>query len=469
MNKPELKKVKIVATLGPKSDSKENILKLAQAGVDVFRFNMSHCPKEEALERKKNIVAAEKVVGRKLTIMGDLMGPKIRIGEINPEGPVVTDDIVEFVPGAIVGNPKMISVNIPNVVENLEKGNEIYLGDGDIKLEVIEKTSKGVKAKVIVGGEVRARMGFSAKALSLANFALTAKDKNDIKLMLEIGADALAVSFVQTERDIKAVRALLPKEGAPFIIAKLETLAGVENAEKILLEADGLMVARGDLGFAVPMPELPHIQKDLINLAMRMGKPVITATQMLESMTNNHLPTRAEVTDVANAILDGTDAVMLSGETAKGKFPVIAVETMASIIRTAQDKVLVRYFNDEKHSAQAITSGAEQIADQIGARLIVVFTTSGRTARLISRHRPNQVIIALSPDPATMKDLNFTWGTFPMPSKELKNVNMMLEEAKKVAKDNPFIKLEKGEAFVVSAGIPFGESVSTNMVYVDRI
>ena len=460
------KKVKIVATLGPKSDSKESILKLAQAGVDVFRFNLSHCPREEAVSREKNIRAAEKVVGRKLTIMGDLMGPKIRIGEINPEGPVKAGDIVEFVPGVIVGTPNKISVNISNVVENLEVGNEIYLGDGDIKLEVVKKTAKGAEAKVIVEGEIRSRMGFSAKALALANFALSAKDKNDIKLMLDIGADALAVSFVQTDKDIKAVRALLPKENPPFIIAKLETLAGVENAEKILMEADGLMVARGDLGFAVPMPELPHIQKNLIQLALRMGKPVITATQMLESMTNNHLPTRAEVTDVANAVLDGTDAVMLSGETAKGKYPVIAVETMANIIREAQDKVATREYNDESHVAQAITGSVTRIADQLGARLIIVYTNSGRTARLLSRHRPDQIIIALSSEDSVLQDLNFTWGVFPLKNKKLTSANALLAEAKKIVDESKIIKLAPGEPYVITAGVPFDGSPSTNLITV---
>ena len=465
-----LKKVKIVASLGPKSDSKETILKLAEAGVDVFRFNFSHCNREEAMHREKSVRIAEKKMGRKLTIMADLMGPKIRIGVVSPDPtPIKEGEILEIVFGAEEGTGKRVSLNIPHVLENLVAGDEIYLGDGDIKLQVESTISGGVRTRIIVGGDLRARMGFQARTLALARFELSEKDKNDIKTALEIKADAIAVSFVQTADDILAVRALLPKERQPYIVVKLETLAGVENAEKIMEVADVLMIARGDLAFAAPLPELPHIQKQLINLCLRLGKPVITATQMLESMTWNYFPTRAEVTDVANAILDGTDAVMTSGETAKGKHPVVTIETMVKIIETAEKHVVPREFNDDTNAVDGVTSSATKIANQVGAKLIVAFTESGATARLISRHRPTQPIIALCPNKATLHDLNYTWGVYPKAIKQVLTVQAMMNEAKRVALKNDIVQLEKGDSIVVVAGIPFGKSGATNMVLVQRV
>lgn len=464
------KKVKIVASLGPKSDSKETILALAENGVDVFRFNFSHCTREEAFVREKYVRAAEKKVGRKLAIMADLMGPKIRIGNVTPDPSMIKDGgFLDIIFGEFEGDASRVSLNIPNVLENLEVGDEIYLGDGDLKLAVANKIEGGVRTEVLIGGELRARMGFQAKTLSLAEFELSEKDKADIITAIDIKADAIAVSFVQTERDILAVRALLPAGPQPFIVVKLETLAGVENAEKIMLEADALMIARGDLAFAAPLPDLPHIQKDLINLCLRIGKPVITATQMLESMTKNHFPMRAEVTDVANAILDGTDAVMTSGETAKGKYPVLVIETMSKIIERAETRVEPRSFNDEKTEATSITSGVTQVADQVGARLIIVFTESGRTARLVSRHRPRQLIIALSPNRATLHDLAFSWGVFPRETKPITQISTLISLAKKIAEENDVIKLEKGEPYVITAGIPFGQSGGTNLILVQRV
>lgn len=468
MNTAHPKKVKIVATLGPKSDSKEMILKLAKAGVDVFRFNFSHCPREEAIMREKNVRLAEKAVGRKLSIMADLMGPKLRIGPVVPDPtPIKEGDTLEIHFGTGEGNGEKVYLNIPNVLENLSKDDDIYLGDGDLKLRVIEKIKGGVKTKVVIGGDLRAKMGFQAKALALAPFEFSQKDRNDLKIALEIKADAIAISFVQTEKDIDLVRSLIPAKGhQPFVIAKIETLAGVENAEKIMNVADGLMIARGDLGFAAPLPELPLIQKELIELCISLGKPVITATQMLESMTWNSFPTRAEVTDVANAIFDGTDAVMTSGETAKGKHPELVIETMASIIKTSQDHVAHRDINDESHVAESTTGSVTHIADQLGARLIIAYTESGRTARLISRHRPNQAIIALSPNDETLHDLNFTWGVYPKKNKKLANINSMIAEAKKIALENDIVKLAPGEPYVITAGVPFGKSATTNLIVV---
>ncbi|HZZ99720.1 MAG TPA: pyruvate kinase [Candidatus Paceibacterota bacterium] len=471
MNQNQLKKVKIVATLGPASDNKEMILKLAQAGVDVFRLNLSHRTREESEESFKNIRAAEKEVGRPLAIMGDLAGPKIRIGMVQPGVKLEPGQKIKIVSKAVEGNGDVISLNFPEILHNLEKGAEVYIADGTMKLVVEKKIDDGVLARVIIGGDLVSRKGFSAQGLTVSGFQLSDKDKKDIKDMIELGADALAVSFVQTREDIDSVLKLLPKskDKRPIVIAKIETRAGVENAEDILRTADGLMVARGDLGLAVPMAELPFIQKSLINLGLGLAKPVITATQMLESMTYNHIPTRAEVTDVANAILDGTDAVMLSGETAAGNFPEEAVKMMASIIDRTVPEVLPREFSEIVEVTDAVSSSVVEIADQIGAKLIIALTDSGWTARRIVRHRHGQPVLALSPNITTVRRLNFSYGVSGKEVPMIGDTDELIKEARKVALDNPVVKLKKGEYFVISAGVPFGQSGSTNLALVQRV
>lgn len=465
-----LKKVKIVSTLGPKSDSEEGILALAKAGVDVFRFNFSHCPREEAVARKERILRAEKIVGRKLTIMADLMGPKLRIGPIEHDpSPITEGNSLDIIFGEETGSTERVYLKIPNVLENLSLGDDIYLGDGDIKLCVTEKIANGVRTQIVVGSELRSKMGFQAKALALAPFEFGEKDQSDLKIAEEIQADAIAISFVQERKDVELVKSLCGKGFNPFVVVKIETLAGVKNAEDIMQVADCLMIARGDLAFSAPLPDLPLIQKNLINLCLRLGKPVITATQMLESMTWNSFPTRAEVTDVANAIFDGTDAVMTSGETAKGKHPALVVDTMANIINTAQDHVASRDIVDESNEAEAVTGSVKRIADKLSAKLIIAFTESGRTARLISRYKPKQPILALSPNDRTLYALNFTWGVSPQYITAVSDVQAMLREARKAALENTIVPLKPGDAYVVAAGIPFGKDATTNMVIVQHI
>ncbi len=469
MNSILSKKVKIVATLGPASDNAEMILKLAKTGVDVFRLNLSHRTREESELSFKNIRAAEKAVGRPLAIMGDLAGPKIRIGNVRAEVDLVAGQKIKIVSKNVEGDASQISLNFPEILKNLEKNAEIYIGDGLIKLIVEKKIENGVLARVVVGGKLKSRKGFSAQGLAISQFKLSAKDKEDIKTMVELGADALAVSFVQTRKDIEAVLKLLPKGKHPIVIAKIETRAGVTNAEDILRVAGGVMVARGDLGLAVRLPELPQIQKTLIRQALAVAKPVITATQMLESMTFGHMPTRAEVSDVANAILDGTDAVMLSGETAMGQFPIEAVQTMADIIQETSSHVLAREFRQLGGVTDAVSASVVKIADQVGAKLIVVFTQSGFSARQISRHRHEQPIIALSPDPSTVHKLNFSYGVSTQVVDNIENVDQLIKVAQAIARSNEVIKLKKGDYYVISAGVPFGQSGSTNLALVQQL
>lgn len=465
---PGQKKVKIVATLGPASEQPEMVLKLAAAGVDVFRFNLTHSNLEESKKRRDAIRTAELKVKRPLAIMGDLGGPKIRTGNLDGEYMLEPGQTLKIMREQILGSREAVSLNFPEIVDNLEVGAEIYLNDGMPKLEVEKKIKGGVLARVVVGGTLKPRMGFSAQGLAVNGFKLAAKDKDDIKMMAKIGADALAISFVQSPSDVQAVIKAFPRGYRPMLIAKIETLAGVKNAEDILKVADGLMVARGDLGFAVPMAELPHIQKRLISLALKHSKPVITATQMLESMTSSHLPTRAEVTDVANAILDGTDAVMLSGETARGKYPEEVIKTMAKIVERAAHHAQPVEFKESSEVSDATSASLVKMADQVKARSIFVFTESGASARVISRHRHQQPIVAMSPHVETLRRLAFSRNVFPRLLKNVKTLDQAMRFVSQIASKNTPGNLQKGEIFIVSAGVPFGKSGSTNLILAQR-
>ncbi len=464
----KVKKVKIIATLGPASDKEEIITELALTGVDIFRLNLSHSDEDYVTTVVGRIRAVEKKIARPLAILGDLVGPKLRIGTVEPGTKFEVGQKVTIKKRQTYGNSQEFSINFPQLLRDIETNNEIYLGDGEIKLVVESKTDAGLVTRVVVGGPIRDRMGFNAQGIKLS-LPVTEKDRNDLTLMKRLQVDALAVSFVQTPKDIQAVINMLPEKNRPLIIAKIETIEAVRNAETILEVSDGMMVARGDLGFSVPLAHLPTIQKDLISLCRRKGKPVITATQMLESMIKNYLPTRAEVSDVANAILDGTDAVMLSAETAIGQFPIETVRMMSQIIRVNENRPVRNELPKEDYIADAVSLSTIQIADQIGAKVIIVFSHSGRTANLIARHRPIQPIYAISPNETTVRKMSFSRGVFPFQSPVLKDFDDILLQAKKVARKNDVVKLKEGEVFVISAGIPFGRSGTTNMVWVNKV
>lgn len=463
------RKVKIIATIGPASANKDALIRLIDAGVNVFRVNFSHLNKEKAVALVGMIRAAERVSKKTVSIMGDLGGPKIRIGPVAPGVVLKNGDTIKIVSDQIAGSQEMISINYPLLLQNLQKGMAIHIGDGVIRLEVEKKVDGGVVARVTAGGPLESRKGFSVEGIDPTKFSLSKKDKEDIQTAVEMKMDALAISFVQTAKDIALVRKLLPKENAPMLIAKIETAAGVQNAEAILDVVDGMMIARGDLGFSMPMEELPYIQKRLIQLALHKAKPIITATQMLESMIYNHLPTRAEVSDVAKAVLDGTDCVMLSGETAVGKFPEETVRMMGKIIDAAVPRIAERHFPDEDTIADAVSASAVSMASQIDAKLICVFTQSGSTAKRVARYRPTQSVLALSPDHRMLHRLNFSWGICPVIIRSIRNVDQMMEEGKKAARKNDIVKLSEGDPFVISAGIPFGKSGTTNLVLVDKV
>jgi pyruvate kinase len=461
--------VKIVATTGPATDNYETVLELARVGVNVFRINLSHATQEEIDNRFLWIRKAEKELKTPLAIMGDLAGPKIRIEEI-AEGTVLRKDHKVIVHKQhISGNADKFSLNYPSIIEMIEPGAVIYIDDGAIKMRAEKRVKDGLEAVVTVGGPLLSRKGFLAEGIALSKTGISDKDKAAITEMVKKEADALAISFVQTSQDAIEVRNLLPKNSPIMLVAKIETASGVDNAEEILDVVEALMIARGDMGLAVPMAKVPHIQKELIMMCLRKSKPVITATQMLESMVTRPLPTRAEVTDVANAILDGTDCIMLSAETARGNFPVETVRTMGEIIQEAVKHQGHIDFYDGRMVGDAISAAAGNIADQIRAELIIAFTESGATPRNIARHRHKEAIIAVSPSLTTVRQLNFSRGVYPMVIERTKDFEDFLKQAKKIAQINPIHQLSMGDPFVIAAGMPFGEAGSTNMLFVEKV
>ncbi len=464
------KKVKIVATLGPATHSPEMIEKLAQAGVDVFRLNLSHQRRDSIVNIVKSIRDTEKKMNKPLSIMGDLGGLKVRIGNIKDDTILDYGKTVKISTEPVIGSKEIFSINHPSIIKQLKKGTEILIDDGLIKLIVIKELKNNIAiAKVEVGGLLLPHKGFYAQDVSLFTIGVPEKDEEDIKLMTEVNADAIAVSFVQTKDDILQIRKKLPPGSNIVIIAKIETKLAIENMKNIIAVADGVMIARGDLGLAVPIAEVPFLQKKLISLCLKMAKPVITATQMLESMAKNPFPTRAEVTDVANAILDGTDAVMLSDETATGKYPLQTVEMMSKIIETSSPQIQVREFHDETEIPHAVSSAAGLIADKVGARMIIAFTQSGFSALQIARHRyAQEVIVALSPNTKTLRKLNFCWGVYPKFISATHSFDHALEQTKEFIQNNDIIKLEKGEPYVIVTGLPFNQAGVTNLIHVDK-
>jgi pyruvate kinase len=461
--------VKIVATTGPACDNYKTILELAKAGVNVFRINLSHATQEEIDNRFDWIRKAEEELKVPLAIMGDLAGPKIRIEEIAEGAVLKNGEKVTIYTERIDGDETKFSLNYPSILEKIEPGAVIYVDDGAIKMRAERRVPEGMEAIVTSGGPLLSRKGFLAEGIALSKTGISAKDKAAIIQMVEKEADALAISFVQTAQDAIEVRNLLPKDSPIMLVAKIETASGVENAEEILDVVDALMVARGDMGLAVPMAKVPHIQKELIMMCLRKSKPVITATQMLESMVSRPLPTRAEVTDVANAILDGTDCIMLSAETARGNFPVETVRTMGNIIEEAVKHQGHLDFYEGRMVGDAISAAAGNIADQIRAELIIAFTESGMTARNIARHRHKEPIVALSPSLTVVRQLNFSRGVYPIVIRQTKDFEDFRKQARIIAETNPVHPLTMGEPFVIAAGMPFGEAGSTNMLFVEKV
>ncbi len=472
-----MKKTKIICTLGPASDSEEILADLIDAGMNVARLNFSHGTHEEHAAKIAKIKKVREQKKAPLPIMLDTKGPEFRIKTFkNGKITLKAGDPFTFTTKDIVGDETKVSVSFAGMCEQMVKGDKILLNNGLMIFEVEKVEKPNVICKTIVGGELsnRKSMFFPDKELNMVY--LSEQDKADIKFGVEQGVDFVACSFVSKAQDIIDVRNWLRECGSPDgeieLIAKIESRAGVNNLESILDVCDGIMVARGDLGVEVPFEELPSIQKTIIRKCRVHGKRSITATEMLESMIKQPRPTRAEISDVANAVYDGSSAIMLSGETAAGMYPVEAVRAMAKIAQQAEANTnYIAYIKDTDYHitklSEALSHSACTLAHDIGASVIVVCTRTGGTARTVSRFRPLIDIIGMTTDACAYRKLALSWGVIPVISEEFYSVDVLFHYAKRAAMDSGLVK--KGDKIVLTGGTPNGKSGNSNLINVETV
>jgi pyruvate kinase len=471
------RRAKIICTIGPASHERETLRALADAGMDIARLNFSHGTHEDHAETILRIRAVAAETGKPLAILQDLQGPKIRTGPV-PEGGVELHDGAPFTITTAdigMGSAARVSTAYAALPGDVRAGLTILLDDGYIILRVEEATETEVRARVVKGGTLRSNKGIIVPGGAISAPSLSSKDLDDLRFGLEAGVDAVALSFVRSERDIIELRETMKLLGRIVpVIAKIERDEGYADIEDIIAEADGIMVARGDLGVEMPAEQVPVLQKHIIRRCNFYGKPVITATQMLESMIEHPRPTRAEASDVANAVLDGTDCVMLSGETSVGDYPVEAVAYMDRIVRAIEESGIPR--RDAAHDipadvqtnvADAIGRASCEIAEQIGAAAIVSLTSSGGTARVIAKYRPAVPIIALTDDEQTVRQLAFTWGLTPVLVPPLGELEYQLSGLRAHVLATALV--QPGAYVVYSAGSPLRKRVSTNMLEVHKL
>ncbi len=468
------RKTKIVCTIGPASQSPQTLEAMIRAGMDVARLNFSHGNHEEHLEKIETIRKISGNLGKSITILQDLSGPKIRIGRVKEGGIELRKGETFYLTNREkIGDEEGVSVNYLSLPEEVRVGDRILLSDGTIELKVLESNRRDIKCKVIVGGILTSYKGINVPTGKILASAFTDNDRQDLIFGVRNGVDMVSLSYVKGASDILRVRDFLDKEGKNLpIIAKIERKEALENIDEILSISDGIMVARGDLGMETPLERIPNVQKMLIKKANLLGKPAITATQMLRSMVDHIQPTRAEVTDVVNAIYDGTDAVMLSEETASGQFPVNALEMMDRIAVSAEEefpheKFLMREITEKVNLPQAISRAATFLAKEVGAKVIVTPTESGSTARWVSRLRPGQPILALSRHLSTVKSLKLCWGVYPFLVPEWSDTDDMLERSKRIPKELGIVS--EGDKIVIIAGVPISIPGTTNLIKVEIV
>lgn len=465
-------KTKIVCTIGPASESREIIRNLIRAGMNVARLNFSHGTTAEHKVKMETIREVSQELDLPVSILQDLAGPKIRVGQI-PEPGLRLEPGQPFILTSrkIMGDLGKASVSYPHLPGEVKAGDRIMLADGFMELVVKSTDSQNIYCDVITGGLLTSHKGINLPTGSIQAPALTKKDKSDLAFGLENDVDYVALSFVRRAEDILKVKGIIAQQGKGTpVIAKIERHEAVSNIDEIMEASDGVMVARGDLGVEIPLEEVPSIQKMLIKKANLMGKPVITATQMLRSMVDSPRPTRAEATDVANAVLDGTDAVMLSEETATGRYPIKAVQFMSRIIgNTEKDFPHAEYLQQVpgKTVSESVAQASCVLAGHLGAAVIIASTQSGRTAMHISRFRPEQPILALSPNPKAVRELTLFRGCIPRLVIEAEDTDKMIDMAAKTALEMGFVS--RGELVVITAGHPVWVSGTTNMIRVKLI
>jgi pyruvate kinase len=458
---------KVVATLGPATSTSERIEALFRAGVDVFRLNFSHGSHEDHRDRVRTIRALERKFGRPISILLDLQGPKLRIGTFR-------DGKVALARGAkfrldldpTPGDTSRAPLPHPEILSALTVGADLLLDDGKLRLHVVDCGPSFCLTEVVTGGALSDRKGVNVPGVVLPLSPFTEKDRRDLTFGLDLGVDWVALSFVQRPDDIAEGRRLIA--GRAYVMAKLEKPAAIERLDEIVELSDAIMVARGDLGVEMPPEDVPSLQKRILRACRRTGKPVIVATQMLDSMVNAPAPTRAEASDVATAVYDGTDAVMLSAETASGNFPVEAATMMDRIIVRVEHDPLYRSIMDAVHAepeataADAITAAARQIAHTVRAAAIVTYTTSGSTTLRAARERPDVPILCLTENVDTARRLALAWGVHTVITEDVKNFGDMVQKAVAMALREEFAQI--GDRLVITAGVPFGTPGATNIL-----
>jgi pyruvate kinase len=464
-----LRRTKIVATLGPASSERAMIASLFEAGVDVFRINMSHTSHDAMRKLHASIRAVEKEAGRPIGILADLQGPKLRVGTFQSDFAMLKKGATFVLDSdQSPGDENRVYLPHPEILAALEPGHTLLLDDGKVRLTAVETSPKRAVTRVEVGGKLSARKGVSLPDTTIGSSALTAKDRTDLDACLDAGVDWVALSFIQRPEDIAEAKKIT--RGRAAVMSKIEKPQAVARLSEIMDFTDALMVARGDLGVEMPLEKVPGIQKHMTRAARRAGKPVVVATQMLESMIANPVPTRAEVSDVATAIFDGADAVMLSAESAAGQYPVEAVTTMNRIAEEVETDPIYRSIihaqraEPEATGADAIADAARQIAETLDLPAIVCWTSSGSTALRVARERPNSPIVAISPNISTGRRLAVAWGVHCIVAEDAHDLDDMVNRASRLAFRDGFVRA--GQRIIIVAGVPLGTPGATNMVRV---
>ncbi|HYH94821.1 pyruvate kinase [Hyalangium sp.] len=466
-----MRKAKIICTLGPASNTPEIIEGLIRAGMNVARLNFSHGTHDDHRRRVNTIRKLSRKLGLPVAILQDVQGPKIRLGKFEGGQLIVREgQTVTVTTRAVLGQGAVIPTPVLSLPKDVSRGDAILLDDGRVRLRVLRVAGRDVTAKVEIGGLLKDHKGLNLPGAAISVPTITEKDAVDLAFGQELGVDYVALSFVRSADDIRLAREHVAKRNTP-LIAKIEKPQAVANLEAIAAAADGVMIARGDLGVEMPLEQLPGIQKRSVAEVNRMGGLVIVATEMLESMVGNSRPTRAEVSDVANAILDGADAVMLSGETAAGKYPIEAAATMARIVEETERGVglgLRPSLVDRKDDlSTGVAAAAVAASEQLGIDTIITYTERGHTARLVSEFRPRAQIIGLTPSPDTVNRMALYWGVTGIQVGRLKSTDAMLTQVRRLCRDQGLCKA--GQPVVIVAGVPLNEPGSTNMMSIHRI
>ena len=463
------RKAKIVATLGPASSTREQIAALFRAGADVFRLNFSHGTHEDHRQRYDTIRAIEEEVERPIGILMDMQGPKLRVGTFEGgSAELKTGSTYRLDLDDKKGNAKRAQLPHPEIFAAVQIGTNLLIDDGRLRLRVKKAGSDYAECEVVIGGKISDRKGVNVPDVVLPLSPLTEKDRADLRFGIDLGCDWVAMSFVQRPEDVAELRKLIA--GRAKVITKLEKPAAIDRLDEIVDLSDAVMVARGDLGVEMPPEDVPAIQKRIVAACRKSGKPVVVATQMLESMVHSPAPTRAEASDVATAVYDGADAVMLSAETASGQYPIESVAMMNRIIERVERDPTYRRIIDAQHpnpqatGHDAISAAAAQVAHTLSVAAIVTYSTSGSTVLRVARERPEVPILALTASVSTARALSLAWGTHCVVTSDLKRFSEMVDKAVRIALKQEMAKL--GERVVITAGVPFGTPGSTNILRV---